>query len=126
MQHIIIRNLDRVQSSPITARYCKSFLCRLRGLTFQKGLPIDRGLLLVQSRESRVDSSIHMLGVSMELAIVWINDKQIVVDTRLARPWRLGYMPDKPARYVLEMAPERLADFNIGDTVAFEETDNEE
>jgi len=62
-----------------------------------------------------------MLAVFMDLAIVWINTDGDVVDSRLARRWRPIYVPQKPARYVLEMAPDRLADFKVGDKVKFEE-----
>lgn len=77
--------------------------------------------MLVQKKDSRVDSSIHMLAVLINLAIVWINTDKDVVDSRLARRWRPIYVPQKPARYVLEMAPDRLEDFQVGDKVEFEE-----
>lgn len=105
----------------VTAKYCDSFLCRLRGLTFRRSLPEDWGLLLVQPRDGRIDSSIHMLFVFFDLAVVWINEDGKVVDVRLARKWRPAYLPKKPARYVLEMAAGRLGDFQIGDRVSFEE-----
>lgn len=73
--------------------------------------------MLVQGRDSRIDASIHMLFVWIELAIVWIDSSYNVVDTKLARRWRPVYMPVRPARYVLELAAERLGDFQIGDHV---------
>ena len=97
-----------------------SFLCRLRGLTFRRALAANQGLLLVQARDSRMDSSIHMFFVWMDLAVVWINSAGEVVDTCLARQWRPAYIPRRPARYVLELAPERLGDFHIGEVVEFE------
>lgn len=77
--------------------------------------------MLVQKKDNRVDAAIHMLAVFMDLAIVWIDTDGDVVDLRLARRWRPLYVPQKPARYILEMAPERLADFQVGDKVKFEE-----
>lgn len=117
MQIAIIRNLSNPEVTPIEARYCASFLCRLRGLTFRRYLERDCGLMLVQGRDSRIDASIHMLFVWIELAIVWIDSSYNVVDTKLARRWRPVYMPVRPARYVLELAAERLGDFQIGDHV---------
>lgn len=76
--------------------------------------------MLVQSRDSRLDSAIHMFGVWTDLAVVWINDAMKVVDVRLARRWRPLYVPVQAARFVLESAPERLHDFEIGDEVFFE------
>jgi hypothetical protein len=120
MQHATIRNLSRPQTPPITAPYCASFLCRLRGLTFRRGLPAGQGLLLVQDRDSRLDASIHMLFVWMDLAVVWINSAEQVVDVQLARSWRPAYLPGRPARYILELAAEHLNDFYIGDKVSIE------
>lgn len=83
--------------------------------------PISReeGLLLVGKRDSRLDSSIHMLFISFNLAIVWINSEMQVVDKILAQPWRPAYFSKKPARYALEVHPDRWADFEIGDRVQF-------
>jgi uncharacterized membrane protein (UPF0127 family) len=60
-----------------------------------------------------------MMFVFTDLAVVWINAAQEVVDVRLAKKWRPAYVPVKPAQYVLEMAPERLEDFEVGDRLEF-------
>jgi uncharacterized membrane protein (UPF0127 family) len=120
-RRMIVRNLSKDLSRPLQAVYCSSFLCRLRGLTFRRSLPEGESLLLVYRRDGRLDTSIHMLGVPMDLAVAWINSRQVVVDVRLARHWRPVYLPSQPARYVLEMAPARLGDFQVGDRVSFEE-----
>lgn len=119
-EQVLVQNLTRPKTHPIQARYCSSFLCRLRGLTFRRGMAAGEGLLLVQGRDSRIDASIHMLFVWIDLAVVWINHAQQVVDVQLARRWRPAYLPARPARYVLEMAPEHLEDFNVGDQLHFE------
>jgi uncharacterized membrane protein (UPF0127 family) len=93
----------------------------LRGLTFRRSLDIHEGLLLVQKRESIIDSSIHMFAVSMDLAVIWINTTMDVVDVRLARSWRPVYAPHQPARYVLEISSSRLAEFQTGDQIEFSE-----
>lgn len=116
-----IHNLARPEVKSLRARYCASFFCRLRGLTFCRSLPLGEGLLLVQPRDSRIDSSIHMLFVFTDLAAVWINDAHTVVDVQLARAWRPAYWPRDPARYVLEADPAHLNDYAIGDPLDFEE-----
>ena len=78
------------------------------------------GLLLVEGRDSRIDSSIHMLFVFMDLAIIWINSGYTVVDTVLARSWRPVYTPRQAASYILEIHPSRLIEFTIGDQVEFQ------
>jgi uncharacterized membrane protein (UPF0127 family) len=119
-EQVLVQNLSRPNIHPIQARFCSSFACRLRGLTFRRNLPSGEGLLLVQGRDSRMDASIHMLFVWIDLAVVWISTAQQVVDVRLARRWRPAYLPARPARYVLEISPERLEDFYIGDQLHFE------
>jgi len=42
----------------------------------------------------------------------------LLVGTR-ARPWRPAYFSRQPARYVLEVHPERWGDFEIGDRLQF-------
>ena len=88
---------------------------------FQNTLDQEEGLLLVQRRESKSDASIHMLFVGMDLGIVWLNDSRIVVDKLIAKSWKLFYGPKEPARYVLEIHPDRLPDFELGDELSFEE-----
>lgn len=117
MEIVSIENRTRPLKSPLRAGYCDSFLCQLRGYTFRSHVSLGEGLLLVQRRDSRLDSAIHMLFVFTALAVVWINSDLEVVDVRLARPWRPAYIPARPARYVLEIAPERLDDFQLGDQV---------
>jgi uncharacterized membrane protein (UPF0127 family) len=120
MQEVIIHNLDQPQISTIKAFYCSSFPCRLRGLTFRRSLNPDLGLLLVQSRETRLDAAIHMLFVWIDLAVIWINSSEEVVDVRLARSWRPVYLPRRSASYVLELNAARLNDFNVGDRIEIE------
>jgi len=121
MQYVLIQNTSQPSSQPVLAKYCASFFSRLRGFTFRRELSPDEALLLVQPRDNRLDAAIHMLGVSTDLAVVWINTQGDVVDLCTARAWRPFYIPKQPARYVLEMAPKRLEAFQIGDKVTLEE-----
>lgn len=121
MKQVTVQNLDRPLNPSLHVLYCDTFLCRLRGLTFRRNLNPGQGLLLVQTRDSRVDASIHMLGVFTDLAVIWINTAGQVVDICLARRWRPAYVPKSAARYILELNPSRLQDFRIGDRVRFED-----
>ena len=116
---ITIENKNRLIEGSLHIKYCDTFLTQLRGLTFRSQLTRDEGLLLVGGRDSRVDSSIHMLFVSFDLAVIWINSAMQVVDKVLAKSWRPAYFSRQPARYVLELHPSRWRDFEIGDTVEF-------
>ena len=117
-EFIFVHPKDKRTDAP-RVRYCESFLCRLRGLTFRRPLARDEGLLLVFGRDSRFDSSIHMLGVSFDLAVFWINSEFKVVDKIVAGSWKPAYFPKQPARYVLEIHPSRINDLEIGQLVEF-------
>jgi uncharacterized membrane protein (UPF0127 family) len=119
MRIIHIENRNRPLPEPLQAIYCSSFLCRLHGLMFRSSLPHKQGLLLVESRDSRMDTSIHMLFVFMDLAVIWIDSKYTVVDSVLARAWHPAYLPRQAARYILEIHPNRLKEFEIGDMLEF-------
>lgn len=120
MSWLAVRNLSRPLAAPLAARYCATFACRLRGLTFRRRLASGEALLLTQARDSRLDASIHMLFVWMDLGVVWINTAGQVVDKVHARAWRPAYLPARPANRVLELEPGRLAEFEIGDYVQFD------
>ncbi|MBT3337781.1 MAG: hypothetical protein HN391_07645 [Anaerolineae bacterium] len=118
---IHIRNLDFPSQTPLQIKYCDSFLCRLRGLTFRRELAPTEGLILVQQRDSRLDTAIHMLAVSFDLTVVWIDSSMTVVDKVLAKSWRLAYTPKKAAQYILEIHPDRWDEFEVGNKVQFED-----
>ncbi len=86
---------------------------------FRSQISIDDGILLVQERDSRIDSSIHMFFVPFNLAVFWINSKGLVVDRVIARPWRPAYLSSSPARFILELHPDHWSDFQAGDQVEF-------
>jgi uncharacterized membrane protein (UPF0127 family) len=62
-----------------------------------------------------------MMFMRMDLAVIWMDKANTVVDKVLARRWKLMYVPRKAALYVLETGVEKLSEFNIGDKVNFEE-----
>ena len=116
---ISIENKNRSIGEDINIKFCDTFLTQLRGLTFRERLGQDEGLILAGKRDSRLDSSIHMLFVSFDLTVVWINSDMKVVDKILAKSWRPAYFPKTPAKYVLEIHPDRWENFQIGDVVQF-------
>ncbi len=115
-----VRNRSRQGEILLTARWCRSVQCRLRGLTFRRQLPNGLGLLLVKARENRIESAIHMWAVFFPLGVVWMDTLGRVVDLRLALPWRV-YLPRAPARYVLEGPAAMLGSLALGDVLEFED-----
>jgi uncharacterized membrane protein (UPF0127 family) len=116
---ITIPNKTRPIADLPQIRYCDTFLTQLRGFTFHPRLEPTEGLLLVGKRNSRLDSSIHMLFVAFDLAVFWINSEMQVVDKVVAKSWRPAYFSKQPAQYVLELHPQRWGEYEIGDTVEF-------
>jgi hypothetical protein len=86
---------------------------------FRSKLHPDEGLLLVEKQDSRLEAAIHMLFVPFDLSIFWINAQLIVVDKIIAKRWHLAYVPKSAARYILEVHPNRMGDYEIGDKVEF-------
>lgn len=120
-KQIIVQNINRKIDSPAQIKYCDTFLSQLRGFTLRPRLSPTEGLLLVGTRDSRLDSSIHMLFVSFDLTVIWINSKMQVVDKVIAKSWRPAYFSKQPAQFVLEIHPERWDEYEIGDTVEFQD-----
>ncbi len=87
---------------------------------FRKQLDPGEGLLLVHHKASRTNAAIHMLFVGMDLGVIWLDDSREIVDIQLAESWKPLYTPSSPARYILEMNPDRLPEFEIGDRLSFE------
>ncbi len=108
-------------TSPLKVKYCSSFLCKFKGLSWRASLPQEEGLLLVQSKDSKLDSSIHMFGMFFDLAIIWINEQNQIVDVKPAYKWRSILFPQQPAKYALEINIERLSEFKKGEIIHLEE-----
>jgi uncharacterized membrane protein (UPF0127 family) len=102
----------------IRVRWCASFACRLRGLTFRRRLVPGEGLLLVERSAGRTQTAIHMAMVFFPLGVIWLDDERRVVDKRLALPWRV-YVPTAAAHYVLEGEPGVLECVAHGDVLEF-------
>jgi uncharacterized membrane protein (UPF0127 family) len=115
-----VKQADGQETLVQRARWCDSFLCRLRGLTFRRRLDLQDSLILVEGTESVTGSSIHMFFVFFPIAAIWIDGAGRVVDSQLARPFRPLYVPQAPARYILEGPPSLLDVFHRGDKVRFD------
>jgi uncharacterized membrane protein (UPF0127 family) len=102
-----------------SARWCGSWLCRLRGLQFRRGLAPGEAVVLAWKKESIAKTSIHMFFVFFPIAAVWINSKGRVTSAQLAKPWRPYYASPEPACYVIETAPDFLEKVRVGDELDF-------
>lgn len=115
----VTRNLNI--ASEVT--YCNSFLSRGLGLMFRRPLKENQAYVFVERRESLTATTITMFFVFFPIAIIWLNDDKRVVTKTLARPWRLIYAPDSPARYYIEAHPSALNKIKVGDRLTFPDPD---
>jgi uncharacterized membrane protein (UPF0127 family) len=122
---IEIINSSRTDHSVVRARWCQSFTCKARGLTFRRRLDPGRGLLLVEPAETRSGTAIHMFFVFMDLGVAWLDSDLRVVDTAIARPWRM-YWPSVPARFVLEGRPSMLESLAVEDQLKAIDVESQE
>ena len=122
MRYVQIINTNNQLKTPLTASYCDSFSCRLRGLMFTRTINFTSGLLIVERNDSIMGASIHMMFMNYDIAAIWINSRMEVVDVQRVQRWRLSCSPQAPARFILETHPDRLDEFKIGDNLHFEST----
>jgi len=119
-QYRVLKNADTGAVLLNRARWCQNFWSHFRGLMFRRDLPEDEGLLFVYGRESRTETSIHMLFCYFPIATVWLNSGGVVVDKVLAKPWRPAYASHVPAQYFIEARPSLLDRVQVGDHVIWE------
>lgn len=90
---------------------------------FSRDLRDDHGIILVENRESRINTSIHMMFMNYNLTVLWLDKNLIIVDRVLAKKWMPVYFPKKPAQYVIELHPSKFADFSIGEKLSIDSED---
>lgn len=98
-----------------SARYCDSFREKLMGLMFKKSIDPGFGIILAETSESIINTSIHMLFMNFDVTVLWLDKNFTIVDKVLAKKWKLAYFSEKPAQYVIELHESRYQDFSIGD-----------
>lgn len=114
-KHLLIENATNPFRLQLKVKLCATFLTRLKGLMFTNELGVGEGVLIDEAAESVLNSSIHMLFMNFDIAVIWVDAAFRVVDKVYARKWRPVYKPSRPARYILEIHNSRLLDFHLGD-----------
>ncbi len=82
---------------------------------FSRQIPVDEGIILVENRESKINTSIHMMFMNFDLTVLWLDRDLVVVDKVLAKRWVPIYFPKTRAQYVVELHSNQIANFSIGD-----------
>ncbi len=122
MTRLHITNHTHPLDAPLIVQACGTFACRLRGLMGRRDLSPDDGLLFRWPKAGRGDTAIHMLFMRFPIAAIWLDAQGRVVDARYARPWVDFLIPRRPAQYLLEIHPNRLREFHLGDHITWHET----
>jgi uncharacterized membrane protein (UPF0127 family) len=104
---------------PLSLKVCRTFWSRGRGFLLSPPPSLDRGLLFWYPQASRLETSLHMIGVSFKLAVIWLDEHRQVVDRKIAHPWQFALVPQKAAQYVIECHPDRFDDFAEGELIDF-------
>lgn len=116
---VIVQNRTRPLPASLRVKNCSDFWSNFRGLMLQPSIAANGGALLMEKRDSLVNTTIHMLFMRFDIAAIWINQAKQVVDVQIARRWRLAYAPAHPASYVLETHVSQAKNFMVGDQVEF-------
>lgn len=82
---------------------------------FSRGLKHDEGIILVDTQEGRINTSIHMFFMNYDITVLWLDKNLVVVDKILAKKWAPMYIPVKPAQYVVELHVSKFSEYSIGD-----------
>jgi uncharacterized protein len=114
-KYVTLQNLSN--KNQIKTEVAASFFSKFCGLMFRKGLSPDNGLILSESSESIINSSIHMLFMRFDITVLWLNRELKVVDKCVARRWHLAYFSKIPAKHVLELHVSQLDHFSVGDVL---------
>ena len=102
----------------VNVKYCDTFWSKFIGLMFSRELKPDHGIILVMEKESRINTSIHMMFMNYDLTVLWLDKELVIVDKVLARKWIPFYFPKNPAQYVVELHPSKFSEYSIGDKIS--------
>jgi uncharacterized membrane protein (UPF0127 family) len=102
--------------------FANTFWEKTRGLMFRPML--EHALIFPLERESRIGASIHSFFVFFPFDVLFLDEGQKVVDTKMVGPFRFNVRPKDPAKYIIELPPGAIRDsgVRIGDTVRIPET----
>ena len=102
----------KIGNKTVNAEIADTFFKQMKGLMGIKSLPEDQGMLFVFDQPAV--RKFWMLNTSIPLDMIWINSsKKIIYIEKNAQPCFIlncaSYGPDKDAKYVLEVNPNRFA-----------------
>jgi len=89
---------------------------KLKGLMFEDPKRFNYALVFCLPRESIANATIHMLFVFFPIDIVYLNkDKKVVDMAKNVQPFALGYAPEKPSKFFIELPAGKASGIKKGD-----------
>ena len=113
---MILTNVS-VPSKPVSIKKCNTFFQRLRGLMMTSQIDEYQGIALYCNPPGIANASIHMFFMRYTIAAIWLDSHNRVIDKAIALPWKPYYAPSTAAAVILELHPDRIRDYNVGDQV---------
>ncbi len=95
---------------------CDNILKKAKGAILKRKL--NNAYIFPLKKPCIMNAGIHMYFVFTSLAVIWLNEEKVVIDKVLARPFN-AYVPENPAKWVIELPPEKYEKINIGDYLDF-------
>lgn len=101
-------------------KIANSFSKRFLGLMFKSRCEYPLLFEIPQDIKIKERSSIHSIFMRFEIALVFIDDENLIYEIVDLKPWRY-YVPKKPAKYIIEFDKKEFEnyDLKIGDEVEF-------
>ena len=115
LRYLFLKNSNEKM---IKIEMANSFFKRFLGLMFKSKCEYPLLLEIPQSIKTKERSSIHSFFMRFELAIVFIDNEDIVYEIANLKPWRY-YIPKKGAKYIIEFDKNNFEnyDLKIGDEI---------
>lgn len=115
LRYLFIKNSDEKM---VKIEMANGFFKRFIGLMFKSRCDYPLLLEIPQDIKIKERSSIHSLFMRFELALVFIDDKNLVYEIANLKPWKY-YVPKKGAKYIIEFDKREFDnyDLKIGDGI---------
>ena len=99
-------------------KIANSFFKRFLGLMFKKKCDYPMLFEIPQDIQIKERSSIHSLFMRFELALVFIDEENLIYEIADLKPWKY-YVPKKRAKYIIEFDKNEFEnyDLKIGDEI---------
>jgi len=92
-----------------------------RGLMLTGKIGVDRGICMkIPISDSKYNASVTMAFCFLPMDILFVDSEMTVVDKVCLKPWKMSYIPKKPARYVIESSKNKFSKIKIGDKIRIE------